>query len=462
MKTITTPIIPVKQTFANLKTPHTLNYEAICVFTAIGFFLDQDTYWKDKIALKPGTTYTLDGNGEVINSKENFRWHYKPRNISFKTAVTEFTDLFETIIKEQSGTNTVLLPLSGGLDSRAQAVALKHLGAAVHSYCYSFENGFKEHEIGRKIAEVCGFRYDPFIIPPNYLWDVIEEVSSINDCYSDFTHPRQIAVLDDFKRMQGEFSLGHWGDVFFDRGFAAADEKYSDLEIIYKKVVKKGGMAVASKLWKAWDLDGDFESYLKQRIQDLLDKIDIPHRESKVRAFKSLYWAPRWTSISLTFFENAHPIHLPYYDDRMCRFVCGIPEAYLADRKIQIAYIKNRNPNVAKIEWQDQMPYNLYNYKDRQLLKTFSYKVKNKMQREINAVLGKKYIQRNWELQFLGEENDGHLRGYLYQPDFLNFVGKDVVDDLYQKFKTKDAVFYSHSMSMLLTLSVWYRKLKTL
>lgn len=460
MKIVTTPIIPLKQIFAKVKGNQELNYEAICVFTAIGFFLDQDTYWKDEITLSPGMTYNFDGNGMVLKSETNFSWHYEPRNISFKTAADEFTDLFETIVKEQSYGGSVILPLSGGLDSRTQAVALKKAGADVHSYSYSFKNGFKEHSIGEKIAKACEFKFDSLIIPPSYLWDVIEDMSAINGCYSEFTHPRQMAVLEGFKKMNGEFSLGHWGDVLFDRGFAVKDEKRSDLDIIYTKVLKKGGLEVATKLWKAWHLDGDFETYFKQRIQDLLAKIDIADKSAKIRAFKSLYWAPRWTSVSLSFFEAAHPINLPYYDDRMCRFICEIPEEYLADRRIQIKYIRNRNPKLAAIEWQDHMPFNLYDYKDPQFAKRMSYRVKHKMQREISAALGKKHIQRNWELQFLGKSNSSKLENYLFDKDFNEFLGTGLVSSVYDMFKNKDAVFYSHAVSMLLTLSVWYRKQK--
>jgi len=423
MKTITTPIIPIKQTFAKVKEDHVLNYEAICVFAAIGFFLDQDTYWKDEIVLKPATTYNLDSNGMVLNSKRNFNWFHKPRNINFRTAVDEFTDLFETIIKEQSNTKTVLLPLSGGLDSRSQAAALYQIGADVHSYSYSFKNGFKEHAISEKIAKSCNFKFDTLKITSNYLWDVIKDMADVNKCYSDFTNPRQIAVLDDFKKIKGEFSLGHWGDVLFDRGVSAKDENLSDLDIIYKKIVKKGGLEVASQLWKSWKLDGDFESYFKNRIQNLLDKIDVANKNARIRAFKSLYWAPRWTSVSLSFFESVHPVNLPYYDDRMCRFICELPEEYLADRKIQIEYIKNRNSKLAEIEWQDAMPFNLYNYQEPQFSKKIAYRVKNKLQREFNGVLGKKYIQRNWELQFLGKSNATELENYLFNSEFTDFLG---------------------------------------
>lgn len=456
MKTLKTPIIPLKQSFAMRRNAkHEIDTKALCVFVATGFFLEADTFYKDRQVLQPGNTYTLNDNQAIENKVSNFKWYHKPRAISFSTALDEFTDLFETIVKEQTGKNKVILPLSGGLDSRSQAVALNHINVEVQSYSYSFAGGFKEHKISEQIAKACNFDFKKLVIPPNYLWQVLEEASSVNQCYSEFTHPRQLAVLEEFKAMQGEFSLGHWGDVLFDRGIALKDSELSELELIYKKVIKKGGLELAKALWKSWKIEGNFETYLKARIQNLLDQIDIADKGAKVRAFKSLYWAPRWTSVSLSFFQAAHPVHLPYYDDRMCKFICEIPEDYLADRKLQIAYIKARNPKVAAIPWQDHMPFNLNTYHKNKMPYNLLYKVRNKLGREMRHLLGKKYIQRNWELQFLGEENDNNLRNYLFQPKFLDFVGKDVVDTLYQKFKSEDAVYYSHAVSMLLTLSVW-------
>lgn len=459
MKTIKTPIIPLEQTFARRENSNRqIDKKALCIFAASGFFLERDSFYTDEQVLQPGINYVLDADRNIQQQNPYFKWFHEPRDISFNSALGEFTDLFESIVKEQTGNNRVLLPLSGGLDSRSQAVALKHLKADVHSYSYSFENGFKEHKISEHIAKDCGFPFDSFIVPSNYLWNVLDEAADINSCYSDFIHPRQLAFLEQFKNMKGEFSLGHWGDVLFDRGIAAGDEELTELDLIYKKVIKKGGLTLANALWESWNLEGDFESYFKSRIQTLLNKIEISHKGAKIRAFKSLYWASRWTSVSLTFFQAAHPVKLPYYDDRMCQFICEIPEAYLADRKLQIAYIKNRNPRVAAIPWQDHMPYNLFNFHKNKAPHNLPYRIKNKMSRETKAFLGKKYIQRNWELQFLGEANDVQLRSHLYEASFLDFVGKEVVDTLYGKFKTNDAVFYSHAVSMLLTLSIWNKK----
>ncbi|HNP68264.1 MAG TPA: asparagine synthase-related protein [Aequorivita sp.] len=455
MTKIKTPIIPPHQQFAKVAAPQELDHQAICIFAATGFFLDADTYWKNKKVLPAASENTLDENGFLIESKPWFQWHYSPRDISFEKALEEFSWLFEQIISEQHKESNVILPLSGGLDSRTQAVALAKLKKPVTAYSYSFKGGYSESAIGRKIAKVCGFNFKEFTIESGYLWPKLEELPSINQCYSDFTHPRQMAVLEEFKKMEGVFSLGHWGDVLFDRGAPKETTAEQVLEIILKKIVKKGGMELAAALWQEWNLEGDFESYLRERIAGLLKKIDIENPSAKLRAFKSLYWAPRWTSVNLSVFEAAHPISLPYYDDRMCEFICTVPEEYLADRKLQIAYIKQQNPDLAKITWQDHRPFNLYTFEKNKSPNNLPYRIGSKLKREVRNKMGKPYIQRNWELQFLGMENDEKLQQWLFGENLHPFISKPLLARFYNSFKTMDSVTYSHPLSILLTLAVW-------
>ncbi len=457
MKTIKTPIIPTHQQFAKVQAPHELDKKAICIFTATGFFLDTDTYWQDKKVFPAASVNTMDENGFLIESKSWFKWHYSPRDISFDTALEEFTSLFEHIISEQHKDSQVILPLSGGLDSRTQAVALAKLKKPVTSYSYSFKGGYSESRIGAEIAKTCGFDFKEFTIESGYLWPKLEELASINHCYSDFTHPRQMAVLEELKEMDGTFSLGHWGDVLFDRGAPEGTTQEQLLELVLKKIVKKGGMELATALWKEWELEGEFENYLRQRITKLLDKIEIENPSAKLRAFKSIYWAPRWTSVNLSVFEAAYPIALSYYADRMCEFICTLPEEYLADRKLQIAYIKKENPALAKITWQDHRPFNLYTFENNKSPHNLPYRIGNKLKRELKNKMGKPYIQRNWELQFLGMENDEKLQHWLFSENLHPFLSKPLLAKFYNSFKTGDAVKYSHPLSMLLTLAVWYK-----
>ena len=457
MKTIKTNIIPSRQTFVKVKGEHVLNYEAICVFTAIGFFLDKDTYYKDEVCLKPGTINTIDEFGYLVKSESWFNWDYSPRDISFEDAINEFSELFESIIDQQVGDKKVVLPLSGGLDSRTQAVALNYLNKDVESYSYSFENGYNEAKLSMQIAKVCKFPFESFKISRGYLWNCIEELSKINQCYAEFTHARQMAVVDALKLKGEVFSLGHWGDVLFD---STTDKQLSgkeEVNLILKKIIKPGGLQLAKALWESWRLEGDFELYLRARVKSLLSQINIENSSAKIRAFKSMYWAPRWTTANLSIFESIHPITLPFYDNEMCKFICTIPEDYLADRKLQIAYIKKRNKKLSKIVWQEQKPFNLNNFHFNKSPYNLPYRISNKLYRTLKSIVGKTYVQRNWELQFLGKENAKNLEEYIFSEDFYELVSKQIVENIYDSFKEVDNVKFSHPLSMLLTLSLWQK-----
>lgn len=455
MKVVKTDIIPKHQTFAKLNKPHEINYEALCVFAATGFFLDTDCYYKDEVCLRPASLNTIDDNGFLIKSEPWFTWHYTPSNQSFEDVLNAFSNLFETIVDEQVTHKDVILALSGGLDSRTQATALAQLNKKVVSYSYEFENGYNESKIGESIAKACHFPFHKFKVKQSYLWDSIETLAKINGCYSEFTHPRQMAVYSELGALGDLFSLGHWGDVFFDKQSIKQLSKNEEVELIMKKIVKKGGLELASKLWMSWGLEGSFNDYFERRIKTLFKAIAIKNSSAKIRAFKSMYWAPRWTSVNLSIFETQKSISLPYYDNRMCEFICTIPEVFLADRQLQIAYIKERNPSLAQITWQEQKPYNLYNFKFNKAPFNLIYRINNKLNRIANQTLGKSFVQRNWELQLVGKQNDQKLQHYLFNNGLENLVSKELVTAIYTNFKRHDKLKYSHPLSMLLTLSLW-------
>ncbi|WP_298368909.1 asparagine synthase-related protein [uncultured Lutibacter sp.] len=454
---IKTPIIPIKKTFAKVKGAHELNLEAICIFAATGFFLDQDTYWKDEVVLRPATINTIDENGFLIESKPWFQWHYSPRKISFENALQEFTMLFETIIKEQTQNKKVILPLSGGLDSRTQAVALRN-HPQLKSYSYAFYGGYPEHKIAKEIAEKCQFSFQSFAVQKGYLWNCIEELAGINKCYSEFTHPRQMAFIDKFKELGDVFSLGHMGDLMFDSFKLPQLTFEEEVQEIMKLFLKKGGLELATSLWNSWGLEGTFENYFGSRISDLLKEFDIENTNSKLRAFKTQYAVASWSSNNLSVFENELPITLPYYDNRMCAFMCTIPEEYLTNRKLQIAYIQQNAPDLAKITWQEKKPFNLNNFHLNKMPYNLPYRITNKLKREFNGLLGKPFIQRNWELQFVGENNEKHLKKWLFDSKLKEVVPKKIIQQFFDDFKDKDAVNYSHPVSMLLTLALFQEK----
>ncbi|MBS1517274.1 MAG: asparagine synthase [Bacteroidetes bacterium] len=457
-----TRIIPEKQTFAKNSGSSDPDLRAICVFSAIGFFLGKDTYFNDIEALQPATEYEFDENSKIISSGKYWNWHYDPKEINLKQATEEFANLFERIVHEKLNGREIILPLSGGLDSRTQAASLRKEDS-VKCYSYKFERSFDETKYGKAICASLGIPFREYIIREGYLWDVIDELSEINQCYADFTHPRQMAHIHEISELGNVFFLGHWGDVLFDSIGVRNDIRFDEqVNVIINKLLKKGGEELAEKLWNMWGLAGKFRDYLDERVSKLLDEIKIDNPGSRIRAFKSTYWAPRWTSANMNVFSHFHETVLPYYDDEMCEFICGIPEEILADRKIQIEYIKMKDPGLAEIPWQTYDPLNLYNYKYFRDISNLPGRIIAKGKKILKEnIFNKKEIRSNWEIQFKGEKNDEQLRKRLFgNEEFKLLVNKEITTEFYNKFKNGDSRNYAHPVSMLLTLSQFAKSLQ--
>ena len=78
MKKISTSIIPTKQTFYNINNNKLVEWDqvkekdidlpAIATFSALGFMLNDDTFYKNIKSLKPARNYLLDKEDNIIDN----------------------------------------------------------------------------------------------------------------------------------------------------------------------------------------------------------------------------------------------------------------------------------------------------------------------------------------------------------------------------------------------------------
>ena len=396
----------------------------------------------------------------VSASKDKkWKWFYEPRDIPIEQSVTEFSDLFDGLIKKYTSGRNIILPLSGGLDSRTIAASLKGRKDVV-AISYQFEGGIQETRYAKQIADTYGWEFHSFNIPKGYLWSVIDELSKINKCQTEFTHPRQMAIINEICNYGDLIISGQWGDVLFDTpGLSETADLNMQTNYILKYIAKPGGIELASSLWKYWDLDGQFNAYFLDSIYKILKEINIRDSNSCIKAFKSQHWATRWANENLKVFSSHKDVYVPYYDDDMCKFVCTIPNDHLAGREIQIRYLKQKAPELAKIPWQS---YNLdlFNYKYFNTKyfprRVYQYALRNFRERVLKKA---PVIQRNWELQFIGKYNEENLNRWLFEtPELDELIPRHIVSDYYKRFKKFDSIRYSHPVSMILTLAVWSKR----
>ena len=470
MKYKQTSIIPIHQKFYNkqtneltnweVKTTNSIDLEAIASFCSLGFMLDDQTFFKEIKTLKPATEYQINDKNEIISEQKIWNWYYSPLERSFEDTLDEFSSLFNRLVIDSTKEKNVLLPISGGLDSRSLFIPVSKQSNLI--LCsYEFDGGLNETYYGRELSERFNISFYSQKIPRGYLWEKLDQIAELNGCFTDFTHPRQGAVINNWKGLGEVILLGHWGDVLFDKQADSKNISYNEQVIqLKKKIIKPGGIELANDLWKYWGLKGTFESYITERLDTLYNKINIDHPSARMRAFKSVYWAPRWTSINLSIFNQVGELVLPYYSDEMCKFICIIPERYLDGRKIQIEYIKKYCPEVARIPWQKYYPLNLYDYQRFNHPHYYTIRAVRKAKRILQKYLLKspELITRNWELQFLGEQNFIELKKNLLERNKFNkLIPQTIIRKYLDKFQT-DPVQYAHPLSMLLTLAVFSDK----
>ena len=435
-----------------------IDIRAVCVFLTTGMFLGGDTYFEDLKVAAPGTDYRVDPSGRVTNRATRFSWF--SRSGSETEERGEHLDKFEALLDRACGVaGRLVVALSGGLDSRTIAASLANSQRQVSSYSYSFEGGEDERRFGREVGGICDFRHRELGIPSGYLWDRLDRLSNATACYSEFTHPRQMAVIDAVDRMGDTLCLGHWGDVLFDGFGMPLDFSFDRLcEVAFSRFVKREGLDLANEVWREHFSDEDFETTLRNRFRSGLEQIEIEDPNARLRAFKSLNWAPRWTSVNLSIFRLAGSLVVPYYSDEMCQFICETPEPLLQNRKLQIEYIKRKSPDLARIAWQTHAPFDLYSYDKILKWQGVPARARGRLEQEWRSTTRGRRVRYNWEGQFLGVENEARLKAWLLETQSLfDLVDKQQVIRVLANF-SRDPYANWHSVTMLLTLAVFSSK----
>ena len=114
---------------------------------------------------------------------------------------------------------------------------------------------------------------------------------------------------------------------------------------------------------------------------------------------------------SLVFFDSGE-VHSIIECGRYITLI--IPEKYLADRLIQIEYIKRKSHELAQIPWQTYHPRNLYNYNQKDLISEL-IGTANSLRRKAKELITNRFMtMRNWEIQYLGKDNESHLREAIF------------------------------------------------
>ena len=435
-----------------------LNLQAISEFFSFGFFIGNSTHWQDVTILPAATHMILDENGRIFSQTPYWHWDYQPSaSLTYDEAIKQFHDIFREVLTSQVNGKRIVLPLSGGLDSRSTLAELGETGFGGAKQMFPFSYGFSENSAETKIARQLGSRrglnVKTWTVQP-YLFDEIERISASVEGFQDITQCRQAYVVDELSQEADYVVAAHWGDVWLDDMGFSDQKMLSDetlTQIIINNYAKKGSEILLTLF--APNLDPEWKGLMKKNVQESLAGLQqIKDLDFKVKAWKTSQWSFRWTLSSLRMYQSGLFPLLPFYDNRLVDFFLKVPGEFVARRRLQIEYLKRYAPDLARVKWQ---PYdaNLYHYKGFNTW-LLPYRAVQKLRRRFST---QSVIQRNWEIQFLNPKGRNSLAKYLLEPGLKlqNLFSARDLEQFLGGFYRDPTASSGYAVSMLLTLSAW-------
>ncbi len=224
-----------------------LDWAGLTGFFACGFFLQDRTSFSDVRILRPATHTIFDRKGRIKNLSRYWDWKFQPNSKrSFDDTVVEFGETLGTILKDQTATGDIAIPISSGLDSRTTAAIVTASQPELlnrrdtpydgwpgpkpsrfWSYSYGYTDYSAETVIASRIATARNLAFQRFTIP-DYLFDGLELILASVEGFQNVTSTRQAAIGNEVAAHSDYLLAAHWGDVWMDdMGFLDEEGKGS-------------------------------------------------------------------------------------------------------------------------------------------------------------------------------------------------------------------------------------------
>jgi len=337
----------------------TLNEKNAAEYMVAGYVTGDETLFDGIKQIKNGEFLIYRKKDNLLKVSTYFRYlhgsYYElPENklieILDHVFVNTFSRLIESTIKQGK---KLIVPLSGGLDSRVIVAMLKRFGVN-DVICISYgKKGNRESAISKKVAEALGYEW-LFVEYTNQKW--YECYNSIEaDSYklfagnlSSLPHMQDFLALRELKR-QGKlpknsvFVPGHAADMLsgshIPHYYLDNSKKY-DSEVFLVDSLK-----LHYNLWKwthASELEHTFEEKLKNSIYGIeindnstcasaVEFFDLSERQAKfiinsVRAYE--FFGYEWRT--------------PFWDTELIDFFLKVPLEFRIDQSLYIKYARDR------------------------------------------------------------------------------------------------------------------------
>lgn len=428
-----------------------LDWEGITGFFGMGFFQNDNTHLKNVKIILPASCYHFDRSLKLKSHKRYWDWNFNSTVRTEKEYTAMLHEALAASVNYAIKNRTTALPISGGLDSRTLAGVMTGGDGKdnkIWGYSYGYTPKSVETDIAARIADARGIQFDSYVVP-NYLFDKIDLISKSIELFGYVDGPRQASMKELLEEKSELVIGGHWGDVWLDdMGIAALPGSRNEqlMAAFDKKILKRGSdwLMSVSELYFP-----NGKQFLRGYYQDFVEQYKhVEDADHVMKIFKTDQWSFRWTLPSIRMYQAAVFPVLPFYDNRIVDLFQTVPTNVLSGRSLQIEYLKQYHPDLARIKWQEY-DSNLYWYKylnNRNLV----YRIYKKLGRTLK---GERPIQRSWEIFYLNTSGRQKLEEVFMTPAFNSVIPDKYCKELLDNFYQNPSAGNGYAISMLHTFA---------
>ena len=308
-----------------------LDKQAIFCFMDLGYLVGDMTYFEGVSLLPPATllTYNIDANR--LHSQHYWSWsHIKQCNLSFDEAVDALGEIvMRAVSRRIDMTESLVFPISGGLDSRMLLAATHRAYPEYKGSCYTFgTHACADIMLAQQVTDMVGWPHIIHELTSDNWFEKRIPTIWMTDGLLDMQHMHGCEFVDDITK-QGRFVInGYCGDAIIGPSFLRTET--TNMRI---------NNDVAEHFYGQYTHMAKIESSF----------YDIPHVEPNLLMNRVRRFTNMGTLASSAWLEHKKP----FLDNELIEFIFSINDEYRLDNKLYSTLLLKLFPDFYKsIPWQ--------------------------------------------------------------------------------------------------------------
>jgi len=405
-----------------------LDREGAADFFNYTFLLGDKTFFKGVGLLRGGDIIRIAGAYVSFGKYWDYRYGDESRR-SVAELIEEADSIYRGVIKRRIGSaNTVIIPLSGGLDSRFIAAHTTQAGARPHAFTHG-RKGCSDLQIARKVANTLNIRNHGFIeIDPGWVVDHNERFVYFTEGMVESSPAILFGIGNQYGLSARESVFlngiyggpGNFGSVFITPADIAEnpshEQKIERLEYYLGGAIDEDYYRLFSKEFRS-QLKRNFRASIEKEFQKFQNVSGKFYQQKDVFFFKNnIGRYMNQVDCNRYIWHD----HFALSDDRLLDFYMRLPAPMHFSRAFMIEYFKAKFPNLARIPYQ-KTGVDLYSKPSQIRIKTRRY---------MNRV--RYYAERlsRGHLRFYDRDSYFHLdQAYRAHRKIRDFYEQNLLDD---------------------------------